>query len=155
MTQLQRRDAFESRLIVHQYTEDLPGTNDLERAVRTPPPTPWNSYNETQSRRLKELFQSTDDSDDTFYDAERERRRLLDAWSEFQDTLPELKEKKSKLMPWRRHLSSKARADDQLKNLEIVDLKDVQKTVDSCQKQWNNKDRLLGGKLMSKILKAW
>ncbi|KAI9713830.1 MAG: hypothetical protein M1820_000560 [Bogoriella megaspora] len=135
----------EGRVIVRRYTEELPGEEALQQAVGTVPETPWGSIrdpHDPQRVQLRRLFQDSD-LEDTFWDAERERRRLVEAWTDFQIQLPEPARKK--WQPWR----SKDKVNSQLRELNPVALKDVENTIDECQEQWVKKDRLLGGKIQA------
>ncbi|KAI9653507.1 MAG: hypothetical protein M1821_007015 [Bathelium mastoideum] len=135
--------------IRHSASSELHGDTQLEPAVRAPKPTFWGSYDNVERRqKLKKVFLSSDtdeNTEETFWDAERERERMVAAFAEFQETLPEYKEKTLRNL-WGKRISTREKVDQQLKSLNIVEMKDVEQAVRNCQEDWSKKDRLLGGK---------
>ncbi|KAI9695070.1 MAG: hypothetical protein M1820_008932 [Bogoriella megaspora] len=143
--------ALKGRELVQKYTEELPGRDQLEIAVQSP------SFNrhwavtearDTSRRKEREQLRQVflrNDSEETYHNLETEKNRLLNAWRQFQEDLPE---QNQKTWTWlkRKRGSAKTQVTQQLKELPVTTFKDVEDTVEKCMESWLKKDRLLGGK---------
>ncbi|KAL9072264.1 MAG: hypothetical protein Q9157_005174 [Trypethelium eluteriae] len=158
MMNMSSSNAFYGKEITRRFTDELPGQNRLEIAVQEPPlDPPWTSLEPVETllrkdrRDLRRIF-AQGDTEETYYEAEREKKRLLNQWKSFQDNLPEISQETS---GWYKRRANKTKNEviKQMKDLEVDTFQDVEDMVESCRNSWVQKDRLLGGKAQERFHK--
>ncbi|KAF2843762.1 hypothetical protein M501DRAFT_967532 [Patellaria atrata CBS 101060] len=137
---------IEGREIVRQFSDQLkskhPDPSILQQALIQS--MEEDEVLQTNSNRRRDLFQSAEDGGHGFDLVTVECNLVRDAWSEFISQLPEEDSRSRK--QWSRNKRS-TKVDQELRALKASTLADVLTEVNKAQEAWEEKDRLMGGKI--------